>query len=592
VTTLTLSLAADFADVFEVREASPRRSRRGHALAARRLDRGLVLAYVGEDDVFRETIVEFAPQPVHVELNAERALATWDVALDPREDMDVLITVEPSIGGQRRPRRRLRTAAQGRGEAYAAWRTECTRVESDNELFNRVVEASTRDLRMLLTPAPGGDLPAAGIPWYVAPFGRDSLLASGEALALNPDLARRTLRVLAGLRARTDDAWRDAEPGKILHELRDGELARAGIVPHTPYYGTVDATPLFLYLAAEYHRWTDDVETLTELRPALDAALQWMDEHGDRDGDGFLEYERRSPAGLRNQGWKDSDDCIVHADGSLAEGPIALVEVQGYAYQAKLGAADVYEALGEGDRAWELRRQAQTLREAFNYAFWDPDEGSFALALDGAKRQVRSVTSNPAHCLACGIVDADKAGPLVERLMAPDMFTGWGIRTLSGDSPAFNPMSYHNGSIWPHDNAIAAAGLKRYGFHDATLRIATALFDVAAGARDYRLPELYCGFDRGMATSAVAYPVACIPQAWAAAAPFMLLQTLLGISPRAPGRALTVNSPVLPEWLGKVELRGLRVGDATVGLVFEREGATTRFSLLERSGAVEVKLSQ
>ncbi len=287
-----------------------------------------------------------------------------------------------------------------------------------------------------MMPADGGVLPAAGIPWYVAPFGRDSLLTSCEALMVNPDVARGTLLVLAGLQAQVDEAWRDAEPGKILHELRTGELARTGQIPHTPYYGTVDATPLFLMLAGGYFRWTLDLETMVQLRPALDAALAWIDESGDRDGDGFVEYERRSPAGLVNHGWKDSHDCVVHADGSLAEGPIALVEVQGYVYDAKLRIADVYEALGDPGRAAELRAQAAALRVAFNEAFWDPEEQFFALALDGRKAQVRSVTSNPAHCLYCGIVDDDKAALMAERLMAPDMFSGWGIRTLSSASPA------------------------------------------------------------------------------------------------------------------------------------------------------------
>jgi glycogen debranching enzyme len=298
------------------------------------------------------------------------------------------------------------------------------------------------------------------------------------------------------------------------------------------YYGTVDATPLFLIRAADYYMWTGDLETLRALRPALDAALAWIDEYGDRDGDGFIEYERRSPGGLQNQGWKDSHDAVVHADGSLAEGPIALVEVQGYVYMAKLAIADVYEALGAPELGAQLRDQAQALRAQFNEAFWNTDEGTFALALDGRKRQVASVTSNPGHCLYCGIVDADKASAVAERLMAPDMFCGWGVRTLSSTCPAFNPMSYHNGSVWPHDNAIIAAGLKRYGHGGAVMQIAGALFDVSTGARDFRLPELYCGFDRSERPAVVAYPVACIPQGWAAAAPFLILQAMLG-NPKA-----------------------------------------------------------
>jgi glycogen debranching enzyme len=589
-TTLSLSLAGDFADMFEVR-GGPRRDARGHALAPKRLDRGLALAYVGEDERFRETVVAFEPQPAEVILDGSRATAIWEVELRPREPSSLLVTVEPSIEGRRRRRRRLDTSTARLKAADSDWRTSCTAVESDNELFDKLITASVRDLRVLLTPAPGGRIVAGGVPWYVAPFGRDSLVTAYESLLLNPGLARDTLTVLARLQARAEDPWRDAEPGKIPHELRAGELAGAGIIPHTPYYGSVDSTPLFLLLAAAHYRWTGDLEAMARLRPSLDAGLRWIDEHGDADRDGFVEYERRSPAGLRNQGWKDSWDSVMHADGTLAEGPIALVEVQGYVYLAKLRIADVYEALGARDVAERLRDQANELRRAFDEAFWDPEEGTFALALDGRKRQVRSVTSNPGHCLYCAIVDPRKAEAVAERLMAPDMFCGWGIRTLSSDSPAFNPMSYHNGSVWPHDNAIAAAGLKRYGFHDAAERVATALFDVASDARDFRLPELYCGFDRDGATSPVAYPVACIPQAWAAAAPFMLLQAMLGISAGAPDGALQIHRPTLPAWLGRLELHGLRVGTSTLSLAFERDNGITGVSLLRQRGTIEVNVA-
>ena len=589
-TTASLSLAADFADIFEVR-GGPRREARGHALAPKQLERGLVLAYVGEDEVFREAVIEFDPQPARVELGAERVQASWEVTLQPGTAVTVLMTAEPSIGGRRRPRRRIETAAAELAHAGSEWASRCTRIASDNALFDGLIAMSNRDLRALIMPAPGGQIVSAGIPWYVAPFGRDALVTASEALLLNPDLARDSLRVLAKLQASGDDPWRDAEPGKIMHELRVGELAGTGIVPHTPYYGTVDATPLFLMCAADYYAWTGDLQTLRALRPALDAALGWIDEFGDRDGDGFIEYERRSPAGLRNQGWKDSHDSVVHADGSLAEGPIALVEAQGYVYRAKLAIADVYAALGATDTELRLRGEAQHLREAFNEAFWNPEEGTFALALDGRKRQVASVTSNPGHCLYCGIVEPSKAAAVAERLMAADMFCGWGVRTLSSSCPAYNPMSYHNGSVWPHDNAIIAAGLKRYGHDSAVRRIADALFDVATSARDFRLPELYCGFDRSERPAVVAYPVACIPQAWAAAAPFLLLQTMLGISPDAPGHALRIERPALPDWLERIRLEHLRVGDASVTLDFKRDGRVTGFALLEQDGELDVTMA-
>jgi glycogen debranching enzyme len=444
----------------------------------------------------------------------------------------------------------------------------------------------------LVTVIDGQRVLTAGIPWYVAPFGRDALLTAYEMLMLNPTPARDTLLFLAQHQAAEDDGERDAEPGKILHEMRVGELARAGYIPHTPYYGTIDATPLFMMLAAAYYRWTADTETMVALLPAFDAALEWMDRYGDRDGDGFLEYKARSRTGLNNQGWKDSEDAVVNVDGSLAEPPIALVEVQGYAYLAKERIAEVFEALGQPDRADQLRKEAAELKLAFNEAFWMEDEGTYALALDGNKRQVRSVTSNPGHCLSCSIADPDKARRAAERLMADDMFSGWGVRTLSAHSPAYNPVSYHNGSVWPHDNAIIAAGLKRYGMTEGAERIVSALFDAAYISRDARLPELLCGFDRQEGDPYVPYPVACRPQAWAAAAPLMILQALLGISARAPERLLTINQPQLPDWLGSLEIRNLRVGDASMSLAFTRSQGVTAVSLLERSGDARISIHE
>ena len=590
VTVVEVSLAADFADVFEVRGVG-RRTGGQLAPPTRDGDR-LRFGYVAVDGQRRETHIDLSPSPLRVRIDGNRVHVAWDVRLDAGQAIELQLTVLPVLPGRRRPGQTLEQAATRLETSYTAWVSACARISTDNELFDRLIDASVRDLHALMMPVGANALPAAGIPWYVAPFGRDSLLSACESLMINPAVARGTLLSLAGLQANVDEAWRDSEPGKILHELRVGELARTGQIPHTPYYGTADATPLFLMVAGGYYRWTLDLDTMRQLRPALDAALRWIDEWGDRDGDGFVEYERRSPAGLRNHGWKDSEDAIVHADGSLAQGPIALVEVQGYVYEAKLRIADVYEALGDIPRAERLRDEAARLREAFNLAFWMPDEGFYALALDGQKNQVASITSNPGHCLYCGIVDDDKAPLVAERLMAADMFSGWGIRTLSSGSPAYNPMSYHNGSVWPHDNAIAAAGLKRYGFNVATTRIATGLFDVASGTRDFRLPELLCGFQRDGSRAIVAYPVACIPQAWAATAPFMLVQALLGISAHAPENRLTVDRPRLPDWLGSVEIRDLRIGQSTVGLGFQYSSSgATGFSLLDQRGDVHVTMS-
>jgi glycogen debranching enzyme len=359
-------------------------------------------------------------------------------------------------------------------------------------------------------------------------------------------------------------------------------------VPHTPYYGSIDATPLFVFLFAQYFRWTGDRDFVEQLLPNVRAALEWIDRYGDLDGDGFIEYQARSTRGLRNQGWKDSYDAVVHTDGTLAEGPIALVEVQGYVYMAKQRVADVFDALGDRETAERLRAEAAHLRARFNEAFWMEDERYFAAALDGEKSQVRTVMSNPGHCLYSDIVDPEKAEHVARRLLQPDLFSGWGIRTLSKGAAPYNPMSYHNGSVWPHDNAWIAAGLKRYGFLRATNRVATAMFDAAVQADYMRLPELFCGFTRRTPNKPVGYPVACSPQAWAAGSPFLMLQAILGLSARAHENVLTVNKPQLPGWLNQVELRNLRVGDSTISLVFRREGEITGFSLLDRQGEVRV----
>jgi glycogen debranching enzyme len=589
-TAVELSLGADFADVFAVRglEEEPT----GRVLPPRRDGPRIRFSYRAADGERRETAVELDPPPEELTLEGGRAQATWRVALSPGEESSLEVAVEALHRRRRRRSRPLEQVAVELDEEHQAWVSRCTRIRSDDEPFDRVVACSVRDLGALMMPLDGDALPAAGIPWYVAAFGRDSLLTACEALMVNPQVARGTLLALARLQATEDDPWREAEPGKIPHELRAGELARTGRVPHSPYFGTADATPLFLMLAGHFYRWTADLETMTRLRPAFDAALHWIDEWGDRDGDGFVEYERRSPEGLVNHGWKDSADSVVHADGSLAEGPIALVEVQGYVYEAKLRIAEVYDALGEREHAERLRTQAAALRAAFNDAFWDAEEGFLVLALDGGKAQVRSVASNAAHCLYCGIVDDEKAPQIAERLMAPDMFCGWGIRTLSSDSVAYNPMSYHNGSVWPHDNAIAAAGLKRYGFDEAAARIADGLFDMAAGARDHRLPELFCGFDRSESSSIVPYPVACVPQAWAAAAPLLLVQSLLGITAHAPENGLTVSRPRLPERLGSLDVAGIRVGDAHASVSFTRTGPEgTAFALRAVEGDLQVTMT-
>jgi|SRR5579875_552849 len=596
---LRLVLGADFADVFEVRAG--KREAPGRLLPPSYADGLGRLRYQADDGFVRETILQFNPPPGDHRLEGKRVALDWTVPLSPGEPAQIELSARP-LGPRRRPlsfARRGPAPPLGAQEARRRvrrrrdrWLADCARVQSANELFNGLIAASLRDLQALMMPAAGGELPAAGIPWYVAPFGRDSLVTSLQTLLVNPRIAQGTLRVLANMQSQVDDAYRDAEPGKIPHELRTGELARRRLIPHTPYYGTVDATPLFILLATSYYRWTLDRLTIEELLPALEAALKWIDVWGDRDGDGFIEYERRSPAGLLNQGWKDSEDAVLHPDGRPAKGPIALVEVQGYVYAAKLQMADLYEQLGYQQRARELRNQAQRLRTAFNEAFWDEEQAYFVLALDGDKEQVRTITSNPAHCLYCGIVEESKAPALARRLLSPEMFSGWGVRTLSAEMPIYNPMSYHNGSVWPHDNGIAAAGLKRYGFHEEAARIAKAIFDVAVASPNFRLPEVICGFARGESGHYVAYPVACSPQAWAAGTPIMLVESLLGLNADAANGRLLIDEPYLPSWLESLQIADLRVGTAKVTLSFRRtESGHTAFSLLDQEGELGVTMA-
>jgi len=585
-----LSFAADYADIFEVRGmVRDVTGQHEPPLAEGRLAQ---FAYLGRDGVRRVTRIEFSTDPVSLEVVGDLIRASFRLRLGAYQTRLVAMTIEPRVGDRVIPANEFDTAVHDLRRSYEEWERDSTQVVTDNELFNTLLQRGLRDLRALYTRWDDEAVLAAGIPWYVAVFGRDALIASHQLLTVNPGVARSTLEFLAARQGRVEDPWRDEEPGKILHEIRRGELAGAGLIPHTPYFGSADSTPLFLLLFAQYFRWTGDVDFASRLLPATEAALDWIDTYGDADGDGLVEFETKSPVGIRNQGWKDSFDSVVHADGRLAEPPITLIEVQCYVYLAKLRMADVFDALGDHARGSLLRKEAAELRDRVQERFWMEDEQFFAGALDGDKRQVRTVVSNPGHVLYCDIVDDEVAAHTARRLLAPDMFSGWGIRTMSKSAAAYNPMSYHNGSVWPHDNAFIAAGLKRYGFVKETNRVATAMFEAAIHADYMRLPELFCGFTRRSPNRPVSYPVACSPQAWAAGAPFLVLQAMLGVSARAHENLLTVNKPHLPPWLNTVELRGLRVGESRISLVFRREGDITGFSLLSREGDVRVVMEE
>ena len=476
--------------------------------------------------------------------------------------------------------------------ALNEWRQSVTSISTSNEEFYRFFHQAVDDMAALRLPIGGTDatsfVPAAGLPWFVALFGRDSLLVSLQNMLIYPEFAYGTLKVLGDLQATERDDYRDAEPGKILHELRYGELAHFKLIPHTPYYGTADATPLYLITLHEAWKWTGDEALLRRHLRTAEACLAWIDEHGDRDGDGFQEYQTRSSAGYENMAWKDAGDSVPYLDGTLVKGPKALCELQGYVYDAWVRMAEAFDALGRFDRATELRRKAEALFARFNAAFWDEDGGFYAYCLDGEKRPVFTVASNPGHCLWSGIVPPDRARRVVERLMAPDMLSGWGIRTLSAEHPSFNPYSYQNGSVWPHDNAIIALGFRRYGFVAEALTVARQISGAAGHFLLNQLPELYAGTPRGPSGFPVQYVGANVPQAWAAGSAFMIVHAILGLQPGVPPGKLGID-PVLPDWLPDVTLLGLRLGGNAFDIRFWREGEETRHEVLRGDPAAVVR---
>jgi glycogen debranching enzyme len=580
---LTLSYQADFADIFEVR--GMRRPNRGRRLPTIVSERGALLRYVALDGVVRRTRLAFSVRPKAID--GDQASFELDLADARPITIDVSIGCETGTGRRGSVRGFEAAAARALGHAARVTRGNAT-ITSSNALFNAWIDRSTADLAMLTTRTGEGLFPYAGIPWFSTVFGRDAMVVAMQTLWVAPQIARGVLHHLATLQADRVDAVSDAEPGKILHEVRDGEMAALGEVPFARYYGSHDATPLFVMLAARYCRETDDAAAAAQLWPNVERALAWMDDYGDPDGDGFLEYARHDASGLVHQGWKDSNDSIFHADGSLARAPIATCEHQAYAFAARLGAAELAERLGRDRVAADLRARAAELQRRFDAAFWDEELGTFVLALDGEKRPCRVRTSNAGHALFSGIALPERAERVAATLMSDASFSGWGVRTVAAGEARYNPISYHNGSVWPHDNAMVSMGLSRYGHHAAAARILAAMLEASRHFELTRLPELFCGFARRPGAGATRYPVACSPQAWAAGSVFMLLQAALGLEIDAPAGKVRFNNPQLPEKLEAIQIRGLRAGAASLDLAIQRQGAGVAVRVLRRRGEVKV----
>ncbi|MGH7230604.1 MAG: amylo-alpha-1,6-glucosidase [Nitrospiraceae bacterium] len=585
---ISLTFQAAFEDVFTIRGLMPKRYGDLHAPVWN--DGALVFRYDGKDGISRAVTIQAFPSPQRT----HGTTAEFQISLGPRESRRLDVSLILAEGKERRAVRESGDRPNvGRLESelereMREWAGQVTEVSSNGSSLDQIMKRSFRGLRVLRTHLRRQTFFAAGVPWFVTLFGRDSLITALQTLAYHPGIAEQTLRLLATYQGEREDEWRDEQPGKILHELRVGEMANLDVIPHTPFYGTVDATPLFLILMARHAAWTGDLALFHDLRRHVERALEWMDHYGDHHGERYLAYVSRSQKMLVNKGWKDSGDAIVNADGSLANPPIALVEVQGYVYLAKLGVAELFERAGDTKRASRLRQEADLLRTRFNRDFWLDEEGMFALALQADGKPAAVMSSNPGQALWTGIIDTDKAERTIRRLMAEDMFSGWGVRTLSEKERAYNPIGYHLGTVWPHDNSIIAAGFRRYRHDREALRIFDGLFHAAFHFRDHQLPEVFCGFSREEYEIPVSYPVACHPQAWAAGAMPFLIETLLGLAPEAFERRLRIVRPILPDFLDRLQLRRLRVGRATVDLQFQRNLHGADVHVLAVDGALDI----
>lgn len=576
---LSFLFMADFADIFEIRGMT--RAKRGINLPTIVAENNVQLSYVGLDQLKRISELNFIPTPEKIFETG----ASYYCQLAPKKTYSCYITVscekESSVLNYQK-------AIKNLSEESSLRRSQNCQVETSNEYFNDWIRRSFADLQMLLANTENGPYPYAGIPWYSTIFGRDGIITALQTLWVNPHIAKGVLNYLAHHQAKDLDPGRDAEPGKILHESRTGEMASTGEVPFKEYYGSVDSTPLFIVLAGYYYQATADLEFIKKIWPHIKFALEWIKIYGDTDQDGFIEYNRHSSDGLINQGWKDSHDSVFHEDGTFAKGPIALCEVQGYVYDAKIRASELAFILGEEELSKNLLLEAKTLREKFIQSFWCEEISSFALALDGEKRQCKVLSSNAGHCLFSGIAIPEHARKVANILFKKNMFSGWGIRTIASNEALYNPMSYHNGTIWPHDNALIALGLARYGFKGMIAKILTGIFQVANYMDLNRLPELFCGFPKKGHEGPTLYPVACIPQAWSAVTVFSLLQASLGLKLDASTNRIFFNAPYLPKYLDKIHISNLHLGRSVMDLSLHRHAYDVGVIIHKRTHFCEV----
>lgn len=580
--TFSLIFDTDYKDIFEIR--GMKRKKNGQTLPPQVNGDRVVLSYQGLDGVKRRTHLSFSPKP-HKLTHGE---AQFRAKIKSLEELPFLFTVSAQSDESAPDVESYRDARSKAKDELKESKSRMCDIFTSNEQFNDWLNTSFLDLHMMLTRLETGAYPYAGVPWFSTAFGRDGIITALELLWVNPGIARGTLAFLERTQAKENIPAQDGEPGKIIHETRKGEMASLGEVPFGKYYGSVDATPLYLLLAGAYYERTGDLEFIRQLWPSIELALGWIERHGDHDGDGFIEYARRSEKGLVQQGWKDSSDSVFHSDGSVAKGPIALCEVQGYVYAAYEAVSRLAAHLGKEKKSRGYRKKADSLKEKFQKVFWCEDIGMYALALDGQKNPCKVKTSNAGHCLFTGIASDAHAQIMVDTLFNKDLFSGWGIRTLGASEARYNPMSYHNGSIWPHDNALIASGLARYGYRKEALKLLRGFLDASLLIKLHRMPELFCGFPRREGEGPTPYPVACAPQSWAAASVFLFLQAVIGLSINVTEHQVQFSHPILSEFLTSVRIRRLKVDTSEVDLSVEFQNQHTGVKILKKDDSVQV----